>query len=417
MKDIYFSDMNNDDMPILTPEEIKLIKERRRQKMAGAAGSGDDTFITPPNIRKKSEYNSDFDYDPREYTEFKKKPVQVNVQYDDEYEDNYEDYDSYAEEPQPRKKKISDDKKKKGCGCGCLSAVFAVFLALVIAVVGCFGFVLNKMNDMKIEESHTNSYVNSSELKKADGVKNILLIGLDEDQGDGNSRSDTMMLLTIDTINNAIKLTSFLRDMWVEIPDYKDAKLNASYSHGGAQLTMDTIEYNFDVDIDNYILVDFNMFRKIIDALGGIEIEITEKEAEFINRTTSSVVEEGINQLNGKKALIYARIRKLDSDFGRTERQRKVIMAIVDKVKEINPLELINIVTDILPMITTDINPIGMVTTAISALGCLQYDIQQMQIPASDAYSSKTIRGQAALVPDLEKNIENLKEFIYGEGE
>lgn len=413
MKDIYFSDKDETgEIPILTPEEIELIKRRRQQK-ANENGS----FITPPNERHADSFDADYEYDPQDYIDFKKpapRRVPVQVEYDDEFEEDYED--------PVRKKKVDtedDDEDlkntKRGCGCGCLGmSVMSVFLAIVIAVVGCFGYAINMLKEMNIEKSVENSYIAASQLASADGVKNILLIGLDDDQG-GSSRSDTMMLLTLDTVNKSIKLTSFLRDMWVEIPDYKKAKLNASYSHGGAQLTMDTIEYNFDVDIDNYVIVDFEMFKNIVDALGGITVEITKREAEFINRTTKSTVEEGINQLDGKKALIYARIRKLDSDFYRTMRQRKVITAIIEKVKETNPLELVGIVKEILPMITTDINPVGMVTTAISAVSCFGSEIQQMQIPADDAYVSKKISGQSALVPDIEKNTEKLKDFIYGE--
>ncbi len=412
MKDIYFSDMDkDDDVPILTPEEIRLIKQRRQQKLNEANGNN-DVFITPPRENRNTSYNADFEYNPQEYQGFERSAPKI------EYDDDYDDYDDDYDEPVKQPRKVEPErKKKKGCGCGCLGAsVFSIFLALVIAFVGCFGYVLNMMNKMNIKESLENSFVSSSNLKHADRVKNILLIGLDDDSDSGTSRSDTMMMLTIDSINKKLKLTSFLRDMWVEIPDYKKAKLNASYAKGGAQLTMDTIEYNFNVDIDNYILVDFDMFRQIIDALGGITVEITEREAEFINRTTSSVVKAGLNELDGKKALIYARIRKLDSDFYRTMRQRKVITAIVEKAKEINPLELLEVAQQILPLITTDINVIKMVTTVISALGCLEFDIEQLQVPADGAYVSKRISGQSALVPDIEENIKNIKEFIYGEG-
>lgn len=415
MKDIYFSDKDETgEIPILTPEEIELIKRRRQQK-ANESGS----FITPPGERRADNFDADFEYDPQDYIDFKKpapRRVPVKVEYEDEYEEEYE-------EPVRKKRADTDDDEedlkntKRGCGCGCLGvSVMSVFLAIVIAVVGCFGYAVNMLKGMNIEKSADNDYVNVSQLASADGVKNILLIGLDDDQG-GTSRSDTMMLLTLDTVNKSIKLTSFLRDMWVEIPDYKSAKLNASYAHGGAQLTMDTIEYNFDVDIDNYVIVDFEMFKNIVDALGGITVEITEREAEFINRTTKSTVQAGINELDGKKALIYARIRKLDSDFYRTMRQRKVITAIIDKIKDTNPLELVSIVKEILPMITTDINPVGMIMTAVSAVSCVGSEIQQMQIPADDAYQSKTISGQSALVPDIEKNTEKLKDFIYGETE
>lgn len=427
MKDIYFSDKNDTgEIPILTPEEIEHIKRRRLQK-----AQNNDSFITPPNERTQSSFDVDYEYDPQEYRSFEKSELTppptprkktIHVEYDDEYDDYEEDYEEPVRRPerphaQPSKQDV--EKAKKGCGCGCLGmSVMSIFLAIVIAFVGCFGYALHMLSDMNVQKSVDNSYVASSQLQRAEGVKNILLIGLDEDSGSGTSRSDTMMLLTLDTVNHAIKLTSFLRDMWVEIPDYKKAKLNASYAHGGAQLTMDTIEYNFGIDIDNYVLVDFEMFRKIVDSLGGITVEITQREADFINRTTKSVVKAGINELDGKKALIYARIRKLDSDFYRTMRQRKVISAIIEKIKYINPLELFGIVEDILPMITTDLKPLTMIVTAVSALSCFSIEnIGQMQIPTDDAYVSKTISGQAALVPDLDKNIENLKEFIYGEVE
>lgn len=416
MNDIYFSDKDETgEIPILTPEEIELIKRRRQQK-----ASENDVFITPPAKRRTNSYDADFEFDPQEYARFERSaprraPVRV------EYEDEYDNYEEEYEEPARKKRVDTEDddedlkNTRKGCGCGCLGmSVMSIFLAIMIAVVGCFGYAMNMLKGMNIEEAADNSFVDPSQLTDADGVKNILLIGLDADQG-GTSRSDTMMLLTLDSVNKTIKLTSFLRDMWVDIPDYKSAKLNASYAHGGAQLTMDTIEYNFGVDIDNYVIVDFEMFKSIVDSLGGITVEITKREAEFINRTTKSTVEEGINHLDGKKALIYARIRKLDSDFYRTQRQRKVITAIIDKVKQTDPLELVGVVKEILPMITTDINPVGMIVTGISALSCFGAEIDQLQIPADDAYVSKKISGQAALVPDIKKNTEKLKEFIYGE--
>lgn len=417
MKDIYFSDKDKTgEIPILTREEIELIKQHRRQKTGNS-----NSFITPPSERTASKFDVDFEYDPQEYRSFERAPQSprrktVQVQYDDE---NDEYYEEPVRKSRPNNPETRQDKKEnagKGCGCGCLgTSVMAIFMAIVIAFVGCFGYAFYLTKEMNVEKSENNRFVSSSQLTSADGVKNILLIGLDDDKGTGTSRSDSMMLLTLDTVNHVIKLTSFLRDMWVEIPGYKAAKLNASYAHGGAQLTMDTIEYNFGVDIDNYIIVDFEMFKQIIDAIGGITVEITEKEAKFINRTTKSTVKAGINELDGKKALIYARIRKLDSDFNRTMRQRKVIEAIITKLSSINPLELVGIVQDVLPMITTDIGPVRMIMTGISALACIGGDIQPMQIPADKTYASKRIDGQAALVPDLEKNVEKLKEFIYAE--
>lgn len=417
MKDIYFNDMkgdkdNTDEIPILTQEEINMIKERRRQKINNLNGGDDyDSFYSRADssseqgsfYTRPSQFNPNFEFDPDDF---------------DTYEPRHPQNDERVRREQkvrrqapPERKPPKPEKKKKKRGCGCGSAICALILAVVIAFTGCFGYVFSLMG--KTQKGDTQSSVSSSTLKSDSRIKNILLIGLDDDKGSGVSRSDTMMLLSIDTVNKKLKLTSFLRDLWVEIPSYKSAKLNASFAHGGAPLTVSTIESNFKLDIDNYVLVNFDMFRQIIDSLGGITVDITEKEADFINRTTSSTVNSGLCELNGKKALIYARIRKLDSDFYRTQRQRKVITAIIEKAKHTNPVTLLQMVSDIMPLITTDFSQLNMTVLAFSALKYIKYDIEQLQVPSDDAYQSKTISGQAALVPDLEKNTQNIISFIY----
>ncbi len=132
------------------------------------------------------------------------------------------------------------------------------------------------------EAGHKNNvYVDESNLFSSKDVTNILFLGVDRRNADEKSRSDTMMMLSIDRANKKLKLTSFLRDSWVYIPDHGYAKLNASCSWGGAQLVMDTLEYNFNVKIDHYVLVDFDMFKSIVNKLGGITVEVTEKEGKI----------------------------------------------------------------------------------------------------------------------------------------
>ena len=419
MKDIYFNDMkgdkdNTDEIPMLTQEEINMIKERRRQKLENLNRSTDDynsfysradriperdSFYTRPT----NQFNPDFEFDPDDFDTYEPRHSQKDTH------DRHEQKIHRQAPPDRKPPKPKKEKKKRGCGCG--AAFCALILAVVIAFTGCFGYVFSLMG--KTQKGDPQSSISSSSLKSDPRVKNILLIGLDDDKGTGVSRSDSMMLLSVDTVNKKLKLTSFLRDLWVEIPSYKSAKLNASFAHGGAPLTISTIESNFKIDIDNYVLVNFDMFRQIIDSLGGITVDITEKEAKFINRTTSSTVNSGLCELNGKKALIYARIRKLDSDFYRTQRQRKVISAIIDKAKQTNPVTLLQMVSDIMPLITTDFSQLELTVLAFSALKYIKYDIEQLQVPANDAYQSKKISGQAALVPDLEKNTNNIISFIY----
>lgn len=409
VKDVYFSDLNDDDddIPVLTPEERRMIQLRRQQKLNELNGfeNDSDSFYSradqienDPSDFYKRNYSADFDFDPDDFhLPENKKRAKKSSQHFDDY-----DYD-----PEPPKR---EKKKKRGC-FGTLFVCFLLIAAIICA--SSFAYVYSLMNETTYVQSQANNYVSSAQLKSNQKVKNILLIGLDTDSGYENSRSDTMMLLSVDTQNKELKLTSFLRDMWVDIPNHKSAKLNAAYNYGGAQLTMDTIEYNFEIDIDNYILVNFDMFRKIVDSLGGITVEITEKEAAFINKTTKSTVNSGLCELDGKKALIYARIRKLDSDFQRTQRQRKIINAIIDKATKTNPVTLLKMVSDIMPLLTTDIKALDLTILAFSAIGYLKYDINQLQVPADDAYVSKYINGQSALVADIEKNKSNLYEFIY----
>ncbi|MBQ6381269.1 MAG: LCP family protein [Clostridia bacterium] len=292
--------------------------------------------------------------------------------------------------------------------------VLAIVLAIVLVltgIVGFFGFnLLNKINYVPSE--HSNLYLDSSKLMSNRRVKNILFIGCDDDSG-GSQRSDSVMLVSIDKVHRKLKLTSFMRDTWVYIPDHDYAKLNAAFSYGGAGLLMDTIEYNFGIKIDSYAMVDFEIFSSIIDELGGVDVEVTQKEADFINENTSESVTAGVNTLNGAEALVYCRIRYLDSDFMRTQRQRKVMSAIVDKVKHAGPFTAYHLAEVILPQVKTDITKWDMLGLGLGALGYLTYDVEQLRIPIDDSYTSEYFGDQQALSIDFDKNKSALREFIY----
>lgn len=240
---------------------------------------------------------------------------------------------------------------------------------------------------------------------------NILLIGVDQENG-SNPRSDTMMLVTVDNPNKKIKLTSFMRDLWVSIPGHGSGRLNGAFAKGGADLLIKTLKENFKVRIDHYLLIDFEMFVQLIDGIGGIEVEVTEKEASFINKTTKAKVDSGLTELNGEEALIYCRIRKLDSDFMRTQRQRKVISAIIEKVKSQNITTTVKTGIVILPLITTNISPLKLTAKSISLIPIIKYDIEQLRVPVDKHYTEQKINGQQVLVPDVNKNTEKIKNFI-----
>lgn len=299
--------------------------------------------------------------------------------------------------------------KKKGCSSIIMSLVL-IFTVITASSLGLIYYFSSQMQYVKTEKS-INDFIDNVD-SVSDNIYNLLLIGTDLEDN-GKSRSDTMILVTIDKTNEKIKLTSFMRDLWVDIPGYESGRLNSAYMIGKAPLLMDTISENFDISIDNYMMVDFSMFEQLIDSFSGIDVEITEKEASFINRTTHAKVTPGINHLNGDYALIYCRIRKLDSDFMRTQRQRKVINSIIDKAKNQNIFATINAVNNILPLITTDINPMKSTLLILYAAGKLDYQIEQCRIPFDDYYSNQRINGQAVLVPDIDVNKDKLHEFIF----
>lgn len=328
------------------------------------------------------------------------------------------------EEPKRRKKKHT------------VLATISILLVLTIVFTGGIGiFAYSKVKHLvdciTVDEPlKDNEYISSSELYSNSEQINILLVGSDAREKDTNARSDTMILLTIDNKNGQLKLTSFLRDLYVDIANEKGSKnkLNASFSWGGIQMLRDTLELNFKVEIPYYVIVDFEVFQQIIDAIGGIKVEVTEKEAAYINylrKTSVDVskdfpedIEMGNNYFNGAQALWYSRIRKWDSDFMRTQRQRKVIEAIVEKAKTCDISELYEIAEEILPLVRTNIPSDDTMKIGTDAIikGAYKYPIVQHQVPADETWDNASHKNVGATVdfktgtPD--ENAKLLKDFL-----
>ncbi len=313
---------------------------------------------------------------------------------------------------QPPKKK----RKKKH---GFAKFLFTLVMIAVIVGAGAFAIIYSTASnvDYNPDGHKDNVYVNSSSLMQDSNVTNILLIGIDGSSSDTTLRSDTMLMLSIDRNNKKLKLTSFLRDTWVVIPSTGGyAKLNAACAYGGPQLVMDTIEYNFNVEIDHYMLVGFDMFKTIIDSIGGVDVEVTEKEARFMRATARATrnIQSGESvHMNGEQALVYCRIRKLDSDFMRTFRQRKVITSLVLKAKDTSLQDLKAIAEEVLPMVQTDISPMELTKLAMGALKYITYDMKSERVPVDGTWSSKTVSGQSAIVADFGANQAFLRDYLY----
>lgn len=324
--------------------------------------------------------------------------------------------------------KTTNAKKRKKKHFKLKFFLITIILLLALAAGGAYYVVGKVYNKLEYEEITTLAEAPVQE----DGVVNILLIGNDSRTNGEDGRSDAMILLSVSNKTKKIYMTSLLRDIYVEIPGHKGNRLNAAYSYGGAELLMETIEHNFDITVNRYVLVNFEAFANLVDAVGGIDLELTAKEVEYVNAylweyniltqrpegtdyMDTSV--SGMVHLNGAQALSYTRNRYLGTDFGRTERQRKVLEAVIRKMPKAlvtNPKELINgLVTNLKTNLTKE----ECFQLSFQAAGALNYDMEQNSIPLDGTYKNATIREMSVLEVDFEANKEFIRKNIYGEEE
>lgn len=295
--------------------------------------------------------------------------------------------------------------------------ILIFILVLILILVGSVTAVMGRVNYNDKEE---NIYVSADTLESSALIKNILLLGVDARAGENanETRSDTMMLVSLDMKHRCIKMVSFLRDTWVYIPTLdKEQRLNAACSSGGYQGVVDAIEYNFGVDIDGYVVADFEMFKVLVDSLGGVEVEVTAAEAKEVTshpkRYGDVTLDEGKYKLSGEQALAYCRIRKIDTDFVRTERQRTVMTAILDSAKHSNPFRLYKMAFSSAKYIETDLSKGELMGLVARAGICITGDMHQEKVPFEGTWSYKTIRGNSVIGIDTEKNKEMLIDYIY----
>jgi len=248
----------------------------------------------------------------------------------------------------------------------------------------------------------------------SENVVNILLIGADRRKNEP-ARSDSMILCTFNKTQGTITLTSFMRDMYVKIPGYKSNRINAAYPLGGMSLLNKTLSHNFGVETDGAVEIDFAHFEDLIDLLGGIELELTSAEANYINKESGSKLKAGVQMLTGEQALWYSRCRKVggDGDFGRTNRQRIVLSKLLNEYKNKSLTELIGLMDDILPMVTTNMTKSEILTYVKDLFPMLaSAEIVTNRIPADDTYKMAKIDGMSVLVPDISANAAILKDIL-----
>lgn len=245
---------------------------------------------------------------------------------------------------------------------------------------------------------------------------NLLLIGTDRRDESWNGNSDVMILATIDSAKNRITMTSFMRDLYADIPGHGVHKLNYAFAAGGADLLMDTLENNYDLKIDNYMVVNFHEMASIVDCVGGVELTVTDAECTVMNQYLDSMgagesklYAGGTYLMNGYQAVAYARNRYVGNcDYERTQRQRNVLHAIFDKMQDADSTDLAELAVKILPEIEYDINFLDMAVLTAALPDLTGYELVENRIPYDDLHYSQN----EMLVPDFPATIERLHEAL-----
>ncbi len=328
--------------------------------------------------------------------------------------------------PKPQKKQPP----KKHLGW---KIAFWILIILLLTAAGFIFFLLSRVNYSRDDLNHEAVIQEVGELKSDPNVENILIFGADNHASDEYGRSDTMLLVSLDKNHHILKLTSFLRDLYLDIPGYGEDRLNAAFSYGGPKLAIQTIEYHFRIKIDSYIVLDYESFTSIIDTMGGIEIELTEAEIDYIdwqswkNKQVESryeldagsfpYSEKGLAtvHLNGRQALWHARNRNSErSDFDRTDRQRAVFNIVLTKLKESDPFTLTGTAYKIAPMITTNMNLGNMLGIFFGTLQYLRYDRTEFRVPQSFNYADVWVGDKEVLkIQNIEEERKALQRFIF----
>lgn len=258
-------------------------------------------------------------------------------------------------------------------------------------------------------------------------VINILLCG-EEAIHDDRGRTDSIMIATINQKDNRLSLTSIMRDTYVKIPGFSDNKINAAYHNGGMKTLVATIKENFGISVDGYVLVNFDSFEKIIDAVGGVDIELSSEEASYLNRTnyisnpSNRNVSVGMNHMNGNQALGYARVRYVSKDgnvgdFARTLRHRTVMTAVYKKMMSKSTLELVAMIPDILPLLTTNIKKAELINYLTAGVSVREKNskLRTLNVPIEGCYKITRVRTMSVILASpLDANVKKMHKFIYG---
>ena len=300
--------------------------------------------------------------------------------------------------------------------------VLSLVMVLVILIGTVLGFYKHIKNKIYVKKEPSISN-NDSEFKEVEGITNVLLIGVDARDLDEPCRSDSMIIATLDNNNKKVKLTSLFRDTLVDIPGHGEAKLNSAYMLGGPELLIKTVKETYNVSIDKYIIINFWGFETIVDYIGGIEVDVKDYQLEELNKYIGEstggndcpVEKAGIQTLNGKQALSYARIRyNVGDEYERTDRQREVIFKVIEKLQNTKPSKYLGVMNTMLEYIKTNIDPLEALNMAYTIYKFPSLDVEQLQIPLVALSETRNYKelGSVFLMDRLQ-NASILYNFIY----
>lgn len=286
----------------------------------------------------------------------------------------------------------------------------AIIIFVLIGIGLSYGLnLLGKMNSVEIPEKDEDLGI-KSDVRENKKMTNILLLGIDRRSPKERGRSDSIMIATLDRQHKKIKLTSIMRDTYVDIPGRGMDKLNHAYAFGGAELAIKTINQNFDMNIREFAAVDFQGFEHIVDILGGIEVDIKSNEVSHVPGSHA-----GPQTLNGKQALAYSRIRKTgNGDYERTERQRVVLELVLNKGLKAGVLQYPKLANTIFPYVDTSLSKSEILSMGTSTITNGITKVEQYRVPVDGHLKHEMINGIFYIRPQsMEDNIDFLHKFIY----
>lgn len=320
-------------------------------------------------------------------------------------------------------------KSKKPAKNRKLIITLSIIALLIVGLVGgaaTYGLtMLNKMNKVDLNEENLGINKDIDEkLSKYDGITNIALFGVDATEGN-TGRSDAIMIATIDKVHKKLKLTSIMRDSYVEIQGHGKDKINHAYAFGGHELALKTLNENFDLNIKDFATVNFSSLPKIIDAVGGIELDIRSDELQYINNyinelntlnktNSANITSAGTQHVDGTQALAYCRIRYTSGGDGeRTERQRIVLSKLFEKFTKVSPTKYPSILNELMPMVTTNLSSSDILSLATTVASMGGSGLEQERFPKDNYSKGEMINGVYYLTFDKNATVKQIHDYIF----